>query len=608
MHCLTGVPRVFISGGSHINVESLAACNVVDGRYKYLADLLSLDQCRPAARSDATSYDDSMRKSESTINVPRWEACLSSHPDRVFANLIVRGLEEGFHIGFDYSSRECRSAKRNMRSAKELPGPITSYLHTERQMRRVVDPPIGTKKLQINPFGIIPKPHQPGKWRLILNLSSPRGASVNDGIDPDLCSISYVRIDQAAKRALDMGHGALMAKLDLRNAYRIVPVHEDDRHLLGMKWKGAVCLDAALPFGLRSAPKIFSAVADALLWIMYDRGLTSGIHYLDDFLVLGPPGSDECANNLEVALDTCRILGVPVAPHKLVNPTTKLTFLGIEIDTILGLLRLPADKLTRLRGMLTEWSKRRGCTKRELLSLIGSLHHAATVVKPGRIFLRRLIDLSKVPKALHHFVRLNSEARSDIQWWQAFACRWNGVGLLSALGQSTPSVWIRSDASGGWGCGAFCGDAWLQLQWAGELSGLGIAAKEAIPVVLAAFTWGYQWQGQHVVFEVDNSTVVAALRSGSCRDAEVMRLLRLLHFAAAELQFTFTSVHIPGSSNVVADALSRNQLSVAVSVCPQLQPNSCHIPEPLIRLLQSFDLDWTSDAWRTQFLASLQRA
>ena len=94
---------------------------------------------------------------------------------------------------------------------------------------------------------------------------------------------------------------------------------------------------------------------------------------------------------------------------------------------------------------------------------------------------------------------MNSEARSDIQWWQAFACRWNGVGLLSALGQSIPSVWIRSDASGGWGCSSLCGGAWLQLQWAGELSGLGIAAEEAIPVVLAAFTWGYQWQGKHVL-------------------------------------------------------------------------------------------------------------
>ena len=87
-----------------------------------------------------------------------------------------------------------------------------------------------------------------------------------------------------------MGHGALMAKLDLQNAYRIVPVHKDDRHLLGMKWKGAVCLDAALPFGLRSAPTVFSAVANALLWIMYDRGITSGIHYLDDIFGFGTPG------------------------------------------------------------------------------------------------------------------------------------------------------------------------------------------------------------------------------------------------------------------------------------------------------------------------------
>ena len=74
--------------------------------------------------------------------------------------------------------------------------------------------------------------------------------------------------------------------------------------------------------------------------------------------------------------------------------------------------------------------------------------------------------------------------------------------------------------------------------------------------------------------------MVAALRSGSCRDAEVMQLLRLLHFAAAELQFTFTSVHIPGSSNVVADAQSSNHLSVAVSVSSassRLLPHSLNL-------------------------------
>ena len=64
----------------------------------------------------------------------------------------------------------------------------------------------------------------------------------------------------------------------------MVPVHPDDRRLLGMRWHGDILVDTALPFGLRSAPKVFSAVADALLWAMHQNGVINGLHYLDDFL------------------------------------------------------------------------------------------------------------------------------------------------------------------------------------------------------------------------------------------------------------------------------------------------------------------------------------
>ena len=64
--------------------------------------------------------------------------------------------------------------------------------------------------------------------------------------------------------SLQKGYGAQLAKLDMESAYRQVPVHTDDRFLLGMKWKGNLYVDTALPFGLRYAPKIFNAVADAL--------------------------------------------------------------------------------------------------------------------------------------------------------------------------------------------------------------------------------------------------------------------------------------------------------------------------------------------------------
>ena len=80
----------------------------------------------------------------------------------------------------------------------------------------------------------------------------------------DLCSVKYVTVDDAVAAVKQIGLGAELAKVDIRSAYRIIPVHPEDRWLLGMVWEGALYIDTVLPFGLRSAPKIFNAVADAV--------------------------------------------------------------------------------------------------------------------------------------------------------------------------------------------------------------------------------------------------------------------------------------------------------------------------------------------------------
>ena len=121
---------------------------------------------------------------------------------------------------------------------------------------------------QLCPFGVIPKPSQPGKWRLIVDLSSPDTKSVNAGIAPELCSLQYLRLDNVIAEVVRIGRGAQLAKLDIESAYRMIPVHPGDRHLLGAQWAGQTFFDTRLPFGLRSAPKIFSAVADTLQWLM----------------------------------------------------------------------------------------------------------------------------------------------------------------------------------------------------------------------------------------------------------------------------------------------------------------------------------------------------
>ena len=114
-----------------------------------------------------------------------------------------------------------------------------------------------------------------------------------------------------------------------------------------LAWNGKT-IDGALPFGLRSAPKIFNTVADVLEWILRQRGVKNVFYYLDDFIVLGHPHSTECLQGLK---NTCKELhvGLPLAIEKCEGPSTRLTFLGIVIDTVRMELQLPLDKIERRR-------------------------------------------------------------------------------------------------------------------------------------------------------------------------------------------------------------------------------------------------------------------
>ena len=149
----------------------------------------------------------------------------------------------------------------------ENAGVVQEYLKKEVSLGCILGPvppermPAGT---QLSPFGVIPKSSQPGKWHLIVDLSSPDTKSVNAGIEPELCSLQYLRLDKVIAEVARIGRGAQLAKLDIESAYRMIPVHPGDRHLLAVQWAGQTFFDTRLPFGLRSAPKIFSAVADAL--------------------------------------------------------------------------------------------------------------------------------------------------------------------------------------------------------------------------------------------------------------------------------------------------------------------------------------------------------
>ena len=361
----------------------------------YTPHLLALDSCRPLHQTPLPCEG---RVIISPLKAHAWSSLLTTHPDPRLAEYLVRGITEGFRIGFNYSEFSTRPAICNMPSALANPTPVSSYIQTEIEAGRLIGPVNKSDypNIHISCFGVIPKRSQPGKWRLILDLSFPPGFSVNDAINSLLSSMKYATVDDAAKLVLALGKGTCMAKLDIAHAYRNIPVHPDDRHLLGMVWNSQLFIDTVLPFELRSAPKIFSAVADALEWILTQQGVSHSIHYLDDFFTVGSPTSKECSNNLHQIMETCKLLGVPLAPEKIVGPTCQLTFLGIEIDSESLQLLLPQEKLDKLKLLINSWRNRKAAKKRQLLSLIGHLAHACKVVPPRRTFLRRIINLSYV--------------------------------------------------------------------------------------------------------------------------------------------------------------------------------------------------------------------
>ena len=267
--------------------------------------------------------------------------------------------------------------------AVQHPSPVQQYLASEHEAGRIAGPfrEHEVPEVHVNRFGVIPKSGKPDEWRLILDLSFPPDRSVNDGIDQHLCSLRYPTVDQAVAHILRVGQGAVLAKVDVAHAFRNIPVHPDDRHLLGMRWEDAIYIDMALQFGLRSSPKIFTAVADALEWVFRRHGVSWCTHYVDDFLTVGKPTSEECRSNLQVMLDMCRHLGVPLKADKLEGPSTSLTFLGISLDMVRMEIQLPPERLEALRLAIQSWRGKRACRKRELLSLIGKLSHACKVVQ-----------------------------------------------------------------------------------------------------------------------------------------------------------------------------------------------------------------------------------
>ena len=189
------------------------------------------------------------------LNVQAFSLRLKLHPDKRFVMSLLDMLTNGANIGYcgPHYSRSTPNAATARTSSEALSSSIAQEISLFHSVGPFPSPPF--PNMVISSLGVRPKKN--GKFRIIMDLSRPFFYSVNDYIDRDCYSMQYCRVDDAVNHLCSVGPGAVMAKLDVKHAFRLIPVRSEDWHLLGYQFNDFYYFDIVLPFGLRSSPFLF---------------------------------------------------------------------------------------------------------------------------------------------------------------------------------------------------------------------------------------------------------------------------------------------------------------------------------------------------------------
>ena len=441
-------------------------------------------------------------------------------------------LYSGFSFGFPIHFEGIRvsSAAKNLISASQHPTVVDTKIRKELDSQRLAGPfqfpPL--HPFRISPLGVVPK-KTPGEFRLIHHLSYPRGSSVNDGIDSEHTRVCYATVDDAIQFMKLAGPGCFLAKTDIKNAFRIIPISPDDYNLLGMQWRGLYYYDRCMPMGCSSSCLTFETFSTSVEWIARKKlNIAHILHLLDDFLIVAA-SAKLCQDQLDLFLNLCSYLGIPMAPEKTCGPATTLSFAGIELDSICSEARLPLDKIHKSTHLISEFLGRKKVSLREVQSLTGLLNFACSVIKPGKAFLRRLIDLTIGVWSPHHLIRLNKEVKEDLKVWLSFLTEFNGRSFfIDEAWQSSSKLNLYTDTSGALGFGAVFGSKWCYGKWPSDWAHCNVAILEFYPIVLSLYLWGHEMSNQCVLFFTDNEALVHVINKQSCKDKSLMNFVRKL--------------------------------------------------------------------------------
>ena len=529
--------------------------------------------------------------SDHSLHALAWEDMLDGYFDGLD---ILESVRYGWDLGLSENPAP-RDAKFNHPSARDHEADVEAYIQAE-LLHGAMCGPFSEDSLPFpfaaSPLGTVPKANS--DVRRTITDCTFRGMGINEWISKELYrgepwDLHLPGIDDVVRMVEDCraefpDEKIVLYKLDLSRYYRNWRVNPGDVPFLALRWKGQIFLDLSYSFGNRAAMYGSQRSSDALAWMVRTKlspapglpnkgsscrcvarcqcGSNRVIAYVDDFIGACPVSQ---ANHIwNTFLELLDKLGLKPSETKghLCPPSHEITALGILVNLQENTLSIPPDKLQKAIVLLQDWVNRSMATKRMLQKLLGVLLHLSRVVRPGRLFVNRMLCTMRKAEKLDVSMVLDNEFKKDVHWWLKHIRTWNGVSLLKfnqfhnkiQLDASTNGWWNGRPGIGGYN---FLRHEYFRCSVPDDWPWLRIEDLELVAHIIAARCWGWSWDSLQIFGQTDSEPCEFLLRNGRSSVSHRLGMARFFCDLQLKHNFLWHAAGIRSKENILSDCLSR---------------------------------------------------